>query len=437
MDRRILTLGAAGALVFLAGMPPSAAHAAHAGLATGLAEYQDEEYDEDDEMMAWFMSLSISRDSAGMYADLMGFDEGQADIAKMMYREYLGEYRDAAEAIKGVYEKLEEAMYDFQDEEKMATAERDFGKVMAGFLNRSVELGERYVGDLGALAFDDAQQAGHQRVVHARQRELANGLLGTMSETPPIDLVLLSQAMAEPVALVVHEGAPASSAAEALLQYENELAPTCERIVDLALSTIRKQIDSMSEDDPEAMWEEYARNAESLMRMGEQLEAINERYHQRVASTLDEDSRRAWEKAYKAAQYPQVYERSQFDETYDAAMAIDSLTDDQRDNLKATREHYEREAISANTRWAAAINAAQEVSKGWQTANDEADYEKLYEDYEKAAAETEAASTARSELDQRFADRIRELLTAEQREKLPQEEESIDVDAVLREMGGG
>lgn len=434
MDRRILTLGAAGALVFLTGMPPSAAHA---GLAIGLAEYQDEEYDEDDEMMAWFMSLSISRDSAGMYADLMGFDEGQADIATMMYREYLDEYRDAAEAIKGVYEKLEESMYDFEDEEKMAAAERDFAKVMAGFLNRSVELGERYVGDLGALAFDDAQQAGHQRVVHARQRELANGLLGTMSETPPIDLVLLSQRMEEPVALVVREGAQASSAAEALLQYENELAPTCQRIVDLALSTIRTQIDSMGEDDPEAMWEEYARNAESLARMGEQLEAINERYHQRVASTLDEDSRRSWEKAYKAAQYPQVYERSQFDETFDAAMALDSLTDDQRDNLNATREHYEREALSANSRWAAAINAANEVSKGWQTANDEDDYEKLYEDYEKAAAETEAASMARSELDARFADRIRDLLTAEQREKLPQEEESIDVDAVLREMGGG
>lgn len=430
MHRRILTFGAAGVLVLMAGMPPAQAHAAHAALAGGVVEFQDDEYDEDDEMMAWFMSLSISRSSADMYVDLMGFDDDQADIALMMYREYLGEYRNAAEIVKDLYENIE---YDYDDEEKMAQTMRDISKVMGRFMERSVALGERYVGDLGALAFDEQQQAGHDRVVRARQRELAAGLMAANYDDGAVDLMLLSQKLGEPVPLIVGD-AQADPVAAALLEYENEIAGASERLVDLALAGMRQQMKAMEQEDEEAAWEEYAKYQEDLQRIAGEMQTITTRYARRIANTLSEDRRREWDRAYNAELYPQVYKGGEFEDVHEAVLELESLTADQRDAIAATREHYEREAVTANTRWTAALDAAEEVSKNWDYSSED-DYEDYWRRYQEAEEETEAAEQARRDLDERFAERIRDLLTAEQREQLPQEE-TFDVDAVLRELEG-
>lgn len=425
MQTRWWTLGAAGVLLVLTG---AAVPAAHAGVGSGsFVDYQD---DEDDQMMEWFMSLSIDRKSADMYLDLMGFDDDQADIARMMYRDYLGEYRSAAEIVKNLYENLE---YDYNDEEKMAQTMRDISKVMGRFMERAVKLGERYVSDLEALAFDERQQAGHQRVVRARQRELAAGLMAASYEDGPIDLLLLSQKLDQPVPLVVDD-AQADPVAQALLEYENEIAGAAGRLVDLSLAGMRQQLEAMENDNEEAAWEQYAKHQEETQRIAGEMQAITERYSRRIANALGEARGREWDKAYKAELYPQVYAGGKFEDTHEAIMAFESLTADQRDAIAAVREHYEREAVPANARWVAAIDAQAKVSEGWDYSAD-GDYEAYWQKYQAAEEESQAAAKARRDLDDRFADRLKELLTAEQREQLPKET-TFDVDAVLRELEG-
>jgi|GEM_PF-3022835 len=433
MHRRISTLSVTGVLMLMAGLVPSQAHAAHVamvvGANSGISEIQEEDYDEDDEMMAWFMSLSITRASADLYVDLMGFDHDQADIALMMYRDYLGEYRNAAEIVKDLYENID---YDYEDEEKMAQTMRDVSKVMSRFMERAVKLGERYVGDLEALA-DERQQAGHQRVKRARQRELAAGLMATSYEDGTIDLVLLSQKLDEPVSLIVGED-QADPIATALLEYEKEIAGATDRLVDLSLASMRQQFEAMEDEDEEAAWEQYAKNQEDMQQIAGEMQAITERYSRRIANALGEDRGREWDKAYNAELYPQVYAGGEFADTHEAIMAIESLTTDQRDAIASTREHYEREAVSANALWVAAIDAEAKISENWDYSSD-GDYEAFWEKYQEAEEESEAAAKARRDLDERFADRLRDLLTNDQREQLPQEE-TFDVEAVLRELEG-
>jgi hypothetical protein len=428
MERRWWALGAAGVFVVLAG---AAAPVAHAGLGSGSrVAMQDEEYDEDDEMMAWLMSLSIGRDSADLYLDLMAFDDDQAGLAREMYRDYLGQYRDAAEAVKGVYEKLEESMYDYEDQEKVAKATRDIAKVMGRFMERGLELGERYVGDLEALAFNEAQRAGHQRVVRARQRELAGGLMVASYQEGATDLVLLSQKLGEPIDL----SNPEDPTAATLLAYENEVAGITERLVTESIAALRAQMEAMVEENQETAWEQYAKVQERIIQTAGEVDDITKRYAQRVAATLEGDRRRDWDKAYNAALYPAVYAPGEFEKLRDAVLKFDSLTDEQRASIASIEEHYDREAVAMNLRWAAALDAAEKVTEGWDYSSD-GDYEKFYAEYEKAQAESTAAAQARTDLDERFAERVRALLTAEQREQLPKED-TFDIDAVLRELEG-
>ncbi len=436
MDRRIFTLGAAGVLMVLAGLPFSVARAHGAGVVSGvssgsLVEYQDEAYDEDDEMMSWLMAMSIERASADMYLDLMAFDEDQAEMARMMYREYLGQYRDAAETVKGVYEKLQESM-DYEDEEQMQKVWRDMSKVSSRFMERGIQLGDRFVGDLEALAFNDEQRAGHARVARARQRELARGLMATNYGDTPADLMLLSQKLRDPVDLTNQDDPTAA----ALLAYENEVAGASERFVTQTLASVRAQMEAMAnaDMDDEDMWEEYSKTYEQIQKSSEEIKAISDRYAQRIAGTLEGARRRDWDKAYNAALYPTVYAPGEFEKLRDAVLKFDSLTDEQRTNIASIEEHYEREAVAMNARWAAALDAAQKVSENWDYSAD-GDYEKFYEEYQKAEEESTAAAKARRDLDERFAERIRALLTAEQRDKLPKEE-TFDLDAVLRELEG-
>ncbi|MEO1278564.1 MAG: glycerol-3-phosphate dehydrogenase C-terminal domain-containing protein [Planctomycetota bacterium] len=96
------------------GLVPAAVTMCNASaLGAAVERIQDAEpqaIDEDDEMLQEMMILSIDRESAEYYADLMGFDDLQREIAMELYREYYGQYRDRAFTMRDAYGKIEEAI---------------------------------------------------------------------------------------------------------------------------------------------------------------------------------------------------------------------------------------------------------------------------------------------------------------------------------------
>lgn len=405
------------------------------GISLAWAQEAEAQADEDDEMMQEMMVLSISRESATFYADLMDMDELQREVALEMHREYLGKYRDAATTMRDVMRKTEERMEeeDF-DWEEMEDIMRDTMKVAMGFMERAVTLGEQYVEDLGALAASDTQQAGHQRVVRTRAREMAvamsnmnGGLDGGL-----VDLIAIAGSMDPPVLPDENGSGDAGAAQQALYEYERELGDQCALFVDRALGAFREMAEAFSAGNEDDMLE--SRLEDEMEAMVEQISAINERYARRVETVMPGRMRDAWDAAYKKARWPQVYAPSDFHRVHDAALGLGDLTDDQRGVIEAAMGQYAREAAPANKAWIDAIAELDEINSQlggeWN--------EGLWEKYQAKQEALQQAQADRAALDERFAERVLAALTPQQREAMPNATGgAVDADAVIREMGGG
>ncbi|CAK9073105.1 Uncharacterized protein SCF082_LOCUS35861, partial [Durusdinium trenchii] len=122
-----------------------------------------------------------------------------------------------------------------------------------------------------------------------------------------------------------------------------------------------------------------------------------------------------WDLAYKKARWPQVYAPGEFHRTHDAALGLQGLTDDQRGAIEAAMSQYVREAEPANKKWIDAIaereEANREIGGEWT--------QEKWEAYEATREAVQQARTDRSELDDRFVERVLAVLTPEQREALP------------------
>lgn len=405
------------------------------GISLAWAQEAEAQADEDDEMLQEMMVLSIPRESATFYADLMDLDELQREIALEMHREYLGEYRDAAVKMRDVVRTIEEAMEDdVTDWEKVEAMMADMMKVAMGFMERVVTLGERYVEDLGALAATEAQQAAHDRVVRTRDREIAMAM-STMNGGPDtglVDLIAIARSMDPPVLPDENGSGDAGAAQQALYAYEREMGELCAGFVDRALEAFREMAEAMGEGDEE--WAGEDRLEQEMEAMVERMTAANERHARRVHTVMPGRMRDAWDAAYKKARWPEVYAPGDVERTRDAALALESLTDDQRAAIDAAMDQYARELEPANKAW---VDAVAELDEARQALDEDSDQN----DWMAYQAKNEAVQEKRSDrsaLDDRFVERVLAVLTPEQREAMPTNVGSgVDADEVVRQMGGG
>lgn len=428
MGTKAWMAGAVG-LAMVAGWPMGAGvwRAGPALAAAQEARGTDQQTEtEDDETLQEMMVLSIDRDSARSYAALMGLDDLQREMALDMHRDYLEQYRDAAMTTRDVMEQAEDAAGGDPDE--MMERVRDRMRVVLAFLDRSVELGEQYVADLGALAIDDTQNEGHRRVVRARQRELAVALVSVDGGERAVDLVRIARGL-EPPLRPTDQG---SSAADVLLAYERELEPLCGPFATKTFDRYRSMVRSFMEGEADGDTENEMQAA--IVSMAETLNAAGDRYARRILKVLPAERQAEWDRSYKLARWPEVYAPSEVHRTHDAAVELEGLTDDQLETIAATMAHYTREAEGANQRWIGAVRDLDEARRdlGRDSTPDD------WEAYQARNQAVQAAREARMAIDERFAGRILQILTPEQREAMPAGAGGeIDVDTVLREMGGG
>lgn len=397
------------------------------GPAVAMAqEVQGADQDEDDEQLKQMMVLSIDRGSAGSYADLMGLDDLQRELAMEMYRDYYEQYRNVAVTTRDVMERAQEAAGGDPDE--MMERMRDSMRVVLAFLDRSVELGEQYVADLGALALDDAQTEGHRRVVRARQRELAVSLVGVDAGPGAVDLVRIARGLEPPL----RPGEDAGPAGEALLAYERELDRVCAPFARRTIDRYRQQIRTFMEGEADGELENEMQDA--IVEMAATLNAAADRHAGMVRRALPEERQGEWDLAVNRARWPVVYAPGGVHRTHDAAMALDDLSADQRENIADAMAHYTREANPINKRWIAAMGRAQAARSAMRREWSE----DLWADLQAKDRAAKDAQADREALDNRFAQRILQNLTETQRRAMPaRESDGIDADAVLREMGGG
>ena len=363
------------------------------------------------------MELSISRESVDRYAEMLGFDDVQRETALMMHREYLDQFKEAGDALMDAMRKLQEEAGRTRDWEAMM---KPMGKIMSGWMDRSDELERQFFSDLRMLAVEPSQEEAFVRVERAHRREQI-GVWGQMITVSggTIDLYDVARKL---------EVSGNTDASAALLAYEAEIDTVYKRAIDSVTAMTKDQLKRMQEGfewDQETI-ERMQESMSDMRDLGKQAKAINARYARQIMQVLPQERQAAWDREVKERTWPTVYRLSKAERQLEAAGKLEDLTDTQKESLEAIQQSYQREAAPINERWAKAIDDQAESDDGnwWGWGRDN--------------SEVEAIEEERSDLDERFVERVRSVLTPEQIEAMPEVGESgFDADEVLRQFGGG
>ncbi|MEO1008637.1 MAG: hypothetical protein AAFX79_08725 [Planctomycetota bacterium] len=406
-----------------------------AGTANPAAPPAAQESTADEDITRKMMALAISGETAALFERLMHFDDPQREAGRALYRDYMDEYRTS---VRRAMEALQAMNLDLAGGgDRDPAAFRTGIQTLTDFVDATAALGDRYVADLGDLAMDARQEAAHARVVRARTRTYALALARTDGHGTFVDLVALAAGLEPPLDL----DSTTDPAAETLREYELRLAPDAERMRAIMLAIIRLQLASLAEmgvdmnPEGEAI-QELEERADALLErltdIGTGMEATTERFRRRVEGTLRPERRRAWNLAYNRTLWPEIYGPGEFEAVYEAALALPDLAADQREAIDTIRDKHEREAAPINDRWSAGQRELDELD--WAAFEDPNEF---VAHRTKAVERITGARGDRRALDARLAERIRELLTPEQREAMPEADAGFDEEAVLRALGGG
>ncbi|MFI4916508.1 MAG: hypothetical protein ACIAS6_08400 [Phycisphaerales bacterium JB060] len=369
------------------------------------------------------MQMAIGRESVDRYADLLGFDEVQRETAEMLHRDYLDRFKKANDTLMDAMRRLQEEAGKTGDWQKMM---KPMARISLGFFDRLEELENTFFEDLRMIAVEPEQEEAFVRVERARRREqveMAAQISAVSGGT--IDLHEIAREV---------EVSGNEAAREALLAYEAEIDSVYKRLIDRSFGFMRDQMERMKNmaDDDESMGfneEAMTKMQEAMTEMrelGTQGKAINARYARQIMQVLPAENRARWDIEVKRQTWPTVYRQSKAERQLEAAASLEDLSAEQQESLEAIRQSYQREASPINDRWAKAIDDQQTSGEAawWGWGQD--------------SSEIDEAEQARSELDDRFVERVRGMLTPEQIERMPEVGESgFDADEVLREFGGG
>ncbi|MEO1008003.1 MAG: hypothetical protein AAFX79_05520 [Planctomycetota bacterium] len=362
-----------------------------------------------------FMDYAISRDAASGYGELMRFDGDQRSTMMMLHEGYLDEYKQMVDTISEAMRQIQDEMQETRDWEASMPA---IGKIMLAFMDRADTLESDFMADLKMLAFEPAQEEAFVRVERARRREVASQM-GTISGAG-IDLYAIRKQS---------EVDDNEAVSAALQSYETEIDGVNKRFIDLMLGTSRTQLEKMADPDEDlwggAMMETWQEQMATMRELGLQAKGINERFARQVKLALPPEQQPIWDLEVKRRTWPQVYRESSAERLMDAAGKFDDLDTAQREGLEALRQAYAREAAPVNQRWSEAIDEQQSGEDTWfGWGGDD--------------TKTTEAAADRKSIDERFEQRLRDLLTPEQAERLPKSASSgFDADAVIRQFGGG
>jgi Spy/CpxP family protein refolding chaperone len=363
----------------------------------------------------------ISRTSLDRYAETLGLDEAQRDMARTLHEGYVAAYQDAARERREAIGALTRSADDAED--RSAFRER-MPEIMRRFRDRTAELEKSFLDDLRSVLTPEQARA-WPRVERMRRRETGLARAGLAGES--VDLIEVVRAL----------GLRAEGLAETLDQYEADLD-----------RTIRERAAAMEEFrevrpgdgrplDAEAMRAMMAKARES----GEKIREVNRAYARRIEALLPESARPGFSGEVRRRSFPQVYRTPHTLRLYEAAARFDDLAPAQRQQIEEDRRSYERELAVVNERWA---DAVLESEKDGQSGAVSADGQLMRFRFGDDPGPLQEARKARRELDERFRDRLLNRLSQDQKDRLPKREEVqaeggdfVTSEAVIIRHGGG
>ncbi|MDX2130673.1 MAG: hypothetical protein SFY69_01315 [Planctomycetota bacterium] len=348
----------------------------------------------------------ISKRAVERYAAAVGFTAEQSEFARTIHEAYVAGMEQAQKTRRQALEEARRAGEDTGDHgvfmERMPAIEKEFRA-------KSQAMEKSFFEDVHALLSPE-QEDRWVKVERMRRREV-----GLRAGTLAGESVDLSDLVAS-LSLAPEE---AASIAPTLDEYEADLDRHMQERARL-MADEREFSLSPRGGDPEEGMRRMQESMKAGRELGVKIRGTNEQYARRVASMLREEPRQAFERELQKRSFPLVYRQSRVSRELEGALALDDLRPEQRDDLRALREQYERDAGAANDRWAGAIREAEQQENAGAIATPMGVMRISMGDEPEGLVE---ARKARRAVDEQASTRLRSILTPGQLERLPKASE--------------
>jgi len=350
----------------------------------------------------------ISSKEFDRFVGVLRLDESQAEIAQSLFESMLSEYEDIRRDLQKHSDMLRE---EFEETRDPAIYE-DMIPVQERARKKTKELEARFMEDLRLVITDD-QAENWDRLERMRRRDktLSNpmGVSGA-----GVDLIQIVDDM-DLAESSMHEMSPV------LERYELDLDRALVDRSRLNEEQEKKFRESHQPGEGGTMAfdiEEFQASAAAMREIELKLREVNQRFAAQLGGMMDETTRGEFDRMVREASFPKVYRRSYTGRAFDRAMGFDDLTDDQRSQIEAFRDQYDRELASVNDRWAAAEAEAEEDGSSQQMLLGGGNMVIQVGDGSQNEAVKEAR-LARKALDDKYYDRVKQLMTPDQADRLP------------------
>ncbi len=348
------------------------------------------------------MDMSISRRSLDSYAKILNLTDDQKTAARALLE---GQRAAAKDLAKEMQTKMEAMMEEARESSDWTQFQKKSMAIQEEMEKKATSQEKAFYEDVKLLLTPE-QEAQWPKVERHRRREtiMRFGIVGGMS----VDLYkILDQAKIEPGSI--------DGLVEILDRYENDLDT---RLKDF--ERIGKEAQKTAMGDGMMDFEAQRKAIKDVEAQGRLVRDINRDYTRRVLAVIPEDKKAEVELLINRRIHPRVYKETYAEKAMTAALAMKSLSDDQRSSLAAYQTTFLRDITTASDKWAKATEEKEEKAGGKISA--------MMDGFmggmggpggEKDTTLTDARK-ARKEVEDRALDRLKSVLSEEQYTALPE-----------------
>lgn len=350
------------------------------------------------------MSRTIAAPTLEKYCGVLGYDEGQRAAAKAFHEDYLRSVAEADKALADANKKMKELMEDGDHQEAMKKMGENQGKYAKSKSDAAAQL----MTNLKDLMKAD-QAPRWEKLERMRRREGVGA--GFMVSGASVDLVDVVGALKLPEAESAKIAGP-------LDEYERDFDHA---IADYnRFQARREEEQKKKEKDKGKEGEEMTFNLdmEEIQKMMEEdrkeagkLRDVNKAFVGRLGAALSDEWRKKLDKEWLNRAYRRIFAEPHTLKQLKTAVGFGDLTPEQKTKVSEMLEAYQKDLEAANAKWLDEQQRAEADGKdggGLPFMGDDATPEGL-----------KKARTARQELDKKFSKSLREILSDEQKDRLP------------------
>ncbi|MBX3408545.1 MAG: hypothetical protein KF859_01495 [Phycisphaeraceae bacterium] len=345
----------------------------------------------------------VTRRSVDRYATLLGFDEAQREAAALIHEGYASAFGERRRVMQDAMETVRRSAEDTGD---MGLFIQRLPAINKEFEESTKKLEKEFFQDLRALLADAAQEERWASVERMRRREV--GLTGGQVSGSSVDLVSMVEDLKLP-----QTAAP--EMAGLLDGYEREMDRL---LIAKAEREAREPVFEMGKPiDIEAIQKAMAESQEAALRIRD----LNTASARRIEGMLPDAERAKFAEEFRRLCHPRVYRSPHVLRELDEALKMSDLDAQQREQLALLKEGYTRRLPAINDAWAAAVEAAEKDGKTGGAVGGGA--HRIAFNAQDEPEDLVRTRTARRELDEQTAERLRSLLSAAQRDRLPRRDD--------------